>query len=318
MADTNYRRATIIVSYNAARDIDRSVRSVLDARGPKDIVVVVDNASTDETREILGRLEQNEPGLKLVLLEQNIGFGPANNVGFDTVCADWYFLLNADAWLLRDSVADVLLIVDEDRSISICGLPLVFPDGRPQTFAYPYTSWRKWLLQILGMRSIARMLGGYRYFRRMLSCLPIGKSFMESLSRQPLVLDNAETVNKSPVTGTLRDVDWVCGAAMLLRGDFVRDVRGFDKNIFLYGEDEDICITAHSRGKRVVWCDVLPVVHVFGWGNNRFNATVARLKYDSLRYFIEKNISSSFDRLMMRVLLPFHVYGIRRFWHVFR
>ena len=101
---------------------------------------------------------------------------------------------------------------------------------------------------------------------------------------------------------------------MILEGGFVKSSRGFDQNIFLYGEDEDLCITAHDLGRRVVVIDVPPLVHVFGWGKNQFNSKVARLKYTSLKYFISKNITKTFDRLLMRLLLPLYVYGWRRLY----
>ncbi|NTV47482.1 MAG: hypothetical protein HGB11_13405, partial [Chlorobiales bacterium] len=127
-----------------------------------------------------------------------------------------------------------------------------------------------------------------------------------------------DQVKPGQFSSALRQTDWVCGAAMVLPGDFVRETGGFDPAIFLYGEDEDLCIEARRRGLDVVVVDTVPVVHVFGWGVNRFNPRVADLKYESLSYFIRKNISSLSSRIMMLTLLPLYIYGWRRFFYAWR
>jgi len=97
---------------------------------------------------------------------------------------------------------------------------------------------------------------------------------------------------------------------MLLSSNFVKESRGFDSNIFLYGEDEDLCIDARRRGYSVMALQTPPVVHKLGWGGDSgFQPRVARMKYDSLKYFIRKNIDGNFNRFMMQILLPFYVYG---------
>lgn len=312
-----YRLAIVIVSYNSFRDIERSARSALKFRGRNDIVIVVDNASSDGTRLVLDRLKASEEGLKVILLEKNIGFGPANNVGFNSVSAEWYFLLNADAWLISDSLEKPISLIEVDPKIAICGLPLVFPDGSPQTFAYSFTSWRKWLLQLVGVRSAIKLLAKVGFLNKLFSKLHIGRFYIQSLTREQLIFDEDRVADYCP-TLEIHDVDWVCGAAMLIKGGFVECVSGFDENIFLYGEDEDICLAAHIRGERVVWCDCCPVVHVFGWGENKFSPMVADLKYRSLNYFIRKNYKSPVDRFLMKTLLPFHVYGWKGFFYVLR
>jgi len=301
---TQCRLAVVIVAYNSEADIERCVRSAASFCSESDRIIVVDNTSIDNTRDILKRLDQEIEYLQVVLLDENLGFGTANNIGFSQIVAEWYFLLNVDAWLHQDSVNEAIALLEKDSHIAVCGLPLIFPDGRPQTYAYPFSSWQKWFLQIIGIRKLVQFFLKINLVKYLLLQMPMAKNYVVSQQRQNIDL----TMNYSP-SHAVEDVDWVCGAAMLLKGDFIQDTKGFDSKIFLYGEDEDLCITAHRKGKRVVTCDVFPVVHVFGWGKNSFNPMIARYKYDSLIYFIDKNISNKFNRAMMRMLLPVHVYG---------
>lgn len=310
-----YDVAFVVVTYNAAQYIRKCVESIrahFPASGRSYSIVIVDNASSDGTVDILTEIQETVAGVRVVLLEKNIGFGPANNVGFSTVPARRYALLNADAWMLADSVSPALAAMELRSEIAVCGLPLVFPDGSPQTYAFAFSSWKKWLLHLLGIRDLTLKLFHVRGLAPLLAYLPYGREFVRIHTREPLDIAHI-TVDK--FSGALRPVDWVCGAAMLVDGDFIREVGGFDPAIFLYGEDEDLCIAAHRYGREVVIVDTAPIVHMLGWGVNRFNRRVADLKYESLRYFIRKDIDGPVARLLMTILLPLHVYGWFRFYY---
>ena len=81
---------------------------------------------------------------------------------------------------------------------------------------------------------------------------------------------------------------------MIMSFDFVKSSGGFDPKIFLYGEDEDICIQAQNLGFLVETIETIPVVHKLGWNCRKsFSPRVASLKYNSLKYFITKNVKGS-------------------------
>ena len=62
-------------------------------------------------------------------------------------------------------------------------------------------------------------------------------------------------------TGTRQEVAWVSGAAMLVkRADFVA-LGGFDENLFLYKEDEDLCLRLRGAGGQVIYEPAAAVRH---------------------------------------------------------
>ena len=310
--------AFVVVTHNSAIDVRKCIESIVRHALPQEplkTIVVIDNASTDGTAAVLAELKQTVPGLRVTLRDRNSGFGAANNTGFAEVPARYYVLLNPDAWLLADSVSPALALLDREPAVAVCGLPLVYPDGSPQTHAYRFSSWKKWLLQLLGVRALAAGLARNRRLAALLSRCRFGRDFALLHARPPVDL---ERVRPGEYTGTARSADWVCGAAMVVDGNFIRDSGGFDQLMFMYGEDEDLCIQAHRRGRGVVVVDAPPVAHVLGWGLNRFDRAAADRKYLSLRYFIRKNHPASVDRLLMSLLLPLHVYGYRRFCRAWR
>jgi len=310
--------AFIVVTFNSEKFIWQCINSInsnfIDS-GLSSSIIIVDNASSDNTRNILFDIEESIKNTQIILLNKNVGFGSANNIGFNAISAQYYVLINSDAWLIADSITPAVKAMRSNSSIAVCGLPLVFPNGEPQTYVYRFSSWQRWVLAILRVRTLIAKLLLTKAGKNLLSRLSFGREFVLSQSRPHITLDQASLLNYS---GEVRQVDWVCGAGMVIAGDFIRNFHGFDPAIFLYGEDEDLCITAHRSGRKVVAADVPPVVHMFGWGVSMFNRHVADLKYTSLRYFIGKNIHRTPDRLLMLFLLPFYVYGIKRWYFAWR
>jgi hypothetical protein len=319
MADGCRREiAFVVVTYNSATAVRKCIESIVTHALPQEplkTIIVVDNASTDGTAAVLAELKATVPGLRVTLHDRNSGFGAANNTGCAEVPARYYVLLNPDAWLLADSVSPALALLGRESAVAVCGLPLVYPDGSPQTHAYRFSSWKKWLLQLLGVRALAAGLARNRGLAALLSRCRFGRDFALLHARAPIDL---ERIEPGEYTGASRPAEWVCGAAMVVDGDFIRDSGGFDQLMFLYGEDEDLCIQAHRRGRGVVVVDAPPVAHVLGWGANRSDRTAADGKFLSLQYFIRKNVPGSVDRLMMSLLLPLHVYGYRSFCRAWR
>ena len=99
---------TIIVTYNGMQWIERCIRSVYASIGVDPAVIVVDNASTDGTPELI---EKKFPAVKLVKCAENQGFAKANNIGFRYALEygfDYVYLLNQDAWLFPETMSTLL------------------------------------------------------------------------------------------------------------------------------------------------------------------------------------------------------------------
>ncbi|HVN87195.1 MAG TPA: glycosyltransferase family 2 protein [Candidatus Binatia bacterium] len=77
-------------------------------------------------------------------------------------------------------------------------------------------------------------------------------------------------------------VDYVDGAAMLVRMDAMREIGGFDEQFFLYVEDADLCRRVHDRGWRVLYDPRVAVVHLGGASTTRGSARDDRLRWEGL------------------------------------
>ena len=86
----------VIVTYNSTKTIDRCLQSVIETISSEDEIVVVDNASRDETPIVLQRYAAEFPQIKVILSESNLGFSEGCNVGTRASVKEFVCLLNPD------------------------------------------------------------------------------------------------------------------------------------------------------------------------------------------------------------------------------
>lgn len=101
--------SAIIVTFNASLWIDKCIGSLLNSTIPVEIIVI-DNCSTDGTREII---KSRYPSVRLIESNENLGFGKANNIGLKIALDEdfnYAFLLNQDAWIEPDTLEKMIMI----------------------------------------------------------------------------------------------------------------------------------------------------------------------------------------------------------------
>lgn len=121
------RVLVIIVTYNGMRWVERCLGSLRASEVPVD-VYVADNGSTDGT---VGWIREHCPEVKLVVNEDNLGFGAANKMGMRHALEggyDYVYLLNQDAWILPDTIGK-LLAVNESHPEFVLLSPMQMNDG---------------------------------------------------------------------------------------------------------------------------------------------------------------------------------------------
>lgn len=317
----------VVVTFNSEKYIEECVHSIAHlVEHLRDIAIsacVVDNSSSDSTREKLKIFETKYHWLNLIFSERNVGFGNANNLAFANYGAKAYFLLNVDAYFIGDSISFAYSYLESKENIGILGLSLVYPSGAPQTSSFVFSSWHRWLLFLMGVKGLAIFLFRIGFVRSIAQRFHYTREFSRLHLQNKYPIPALKTYDrKLRSSHEIRSVDWVSGASMLLSKTFLRDSKGFDHRIFLYGEDEDLCLAAKRLSYTVEAIDTVPVVHHLGWEGAGFRKEVSFLKFASLQYFINKNIKSRFNNVLMRIILPFYVFGLRApmllIWKVLR
>ncbi len=256
----------VIVSYNTRELTLSCLIQIQNVLGDDEWrIVVVDNASTDGTADAV---RAAFPLVTVMRSEHNRGFGAGNNLALRTVTSETVILLNSDVitdpTTLRNLVAR--LIADDD--IGALSPLLVTQGGQGQAFAFGSDPTLGYLVR-RGLRALLR--------------------------RGPPHDWNATAA---------RDVDWASAACIAIRYGALKKVGLFDENIFLYFEDNDLCLRIRHAGWRIVYDPVLQVTHLGGASMpNRGSAN--QRYYESLVYFYRKHYGTTAASLLGLLLAPY-------------
>lgn len=222
--------SVIIVSYNSSQVLGPCLQSIerqeFDGRVE---VIVVDNASSDGTPEMI---RDRYPWVKVVAGDQNVGYSRGVNIGIRRATGRYLFILNPDTVVRADSMQRLVEFMDRTPDAGIAGPRLVFHDGNTQLSCRRFYTFKVLLL------------------RR----TPLGRLFPKSRAvREHLMLDFDHE--------STRVVDWILGAAMMVRREAVESVGLMDERFFLYFEDVDWCYRMKQKGLAVYYYPESVITH---------------------------------------------------------
>lgn len=107
----------IIVSYNGEKWIDKNLKSIANSNYPVS-TIIVDNNSRDNSVKLVKQFKD----VHVIKSEINLGFGKANNLGIKFALkqkADYVFLLNQDTWMFPDTIENLVLEAEKNKSIGV-------------------------------------------------------------------------------------------------------------------------------------------------------------------------------------------------------
>jgi glycosyltransferase involved in cell wall biosynthesis len=121
----------IVLSYNYEQYIGQTIRSILDQTIQDFEIVVVDDASTDTSREVVAAF--NDPRIRLLVNDRNLGGAGSYNRAVSAARGEWLVNLDADDWIAPEKSAAQLDALARDPSLDIIGTHVAFVDteGNP-------------------------------------------------------------------------------------------------------------------------------------------------------------------------------------------
>ncbi len=204
----------MILSWNTRQLLEKCLRSLACPQpGLKMEVLVVDNASEDRSREMVRKLF---PQVRLIVNDANIGFGAGNNTALPHATGRYVLFLNSDTVVMEGALAAMVHYADAHPDIGILGPKLLNGDGSLQYSCRRYPNL------------------GTGFFRN----TPLGRLFPNNRFTTDYLFQDWDHA-------TPRDVDWVSGAALMIRRDLLDVIGGFDDDFFMYCEDVDLCWRAN-------------------------------------------------------------------------
>lgn len=217
-----------LVTYNSGRFIKRCLESVLEQKYPNLEVVIVDNASTDGTVDIL---EQFQEACRIYYNTENLGFAAAQNQAIALSNGDWILTLNPDVLLMPNFIQALVDAAHIDPKVgTVCGKLLSIR----ATFDLPDE-------QLVDSTGI--------YFTPTL----------RHLDRGSQEVDRGHYVNFEYVFGAT-------AAAALYSRQLIDDIsvmgEFFDPDFFVYREDADVAWRAQLLGWRCIYTPSARGYHV--------------------------------------------------------
>lgn len=242
----------VIVNWNAGSQLAEAVASIAHYHyGLVSSVIIVDNASTDDSLAQVETLPNLPFQLLIVRNADNRGFGAACNQGAALASSEYLLFLNPDTRLFENSLTVPLAFMQQPNNsgVGICGIRLVDEQGNVSTSAASFPTLRVMAGKILGLTKL-----------------------FPSVFPAHLMTSSDLRENSS--------VDQVIGAFFLIRKNVFDRCGGFDERFFVYFEEVDLSLRAKQLGYSSYFLSEVSAFHKGGGCSERVKA--ARLFY-SLR-----------------------------------
>lgn len=233
--------AVAIVSYRSAGLAIESLRSVQAERAAAGLAiraVVVDNASGDFPLISRAVAENGwDSWVTTVLAPRNGGFAYGNNLAvrraLEAGAVDYVYLLNPDTQVRPGAIGTLVRFLESEPRIGIAGSSFENADGSEWPIAFRFPSLVSEFSQALGLGPVMRLLDRWSVAREMSPAAP-------------------------------QQVDWICGASMMIRASVFDALGGLDESYFLYFEETDFCLRARRAGFATWYVPQSRVMHVGG------------------------------------------------------
>lgn len=248
----------IIVNFNTSDLLRNCLTSIFNQKGVEYEVWVVDNASRDDSIQMV---ENDFPKVKLIKNSQNIGFARGNNVALRQAQGEYLFLLNSDAILKEETLSRICDFLESNPKVGILGIKILNPDGSPQASVGKFYNLGNAFLMLFG----GEKLGFLRY-----------------------------SPNK------VTEVDWVVGAALIVRREVLEKAGFLDENLFMYMEEVEWCFRVKKAGFRVFFYPEAEAIHYIRASGSKTAAILGI--YKGLTYFYRKH-KPLWELLVLRGML---------------
>lgn len=233
LPEEEYDISVVIVSFNTREVLRECLHSVYrESGGLRVQIIVVDNASTDFSAAMIA---EEFSDVVLLRSEVNLGFGRANNYGFERATGRYIVLLNSDAFLTEGTLRKSVAHMDANPKVGLAGGRLVGRDGVLQPSARMWPSVFGDLIVLSGL--------AHRF-------------------RRSKLFGHADRTWADPMQPA--EVDWVPGAYSIVRTRVLQTVGAFDPLFFLYYEEVDLCKRIKAAGFSVYYWPDIVVVHIGG------------------------------------------------------
>lgn len=223
----------VIPTYNRADDLIACLDSLGIVKIVKEQIIVVDNDSNDDT---IDKLMRYHPEVHLIPLPENLGASRASNIGFEHALennAEFVLRLDSDTVVDQGFISPLLTRAEENPEVGVLS---------PKIYYYD----------------------------------PPGEIWFAGANQHPWhfgTIEGHRHETDAPENSQVREVDYVWGAAMLIKREVLQKTGGFDTDFFVYYEEVDFCLRVKKLGYKLLYVPDSYIWHKVGSSvNNAWTA----------------------------------------------
>lgn len=263
------RLSVIIVTWNSAADIENCLDSI--AFDGHFEVIIIDNASTDDTVARVRRYKQ------FILIENkaNLGYARANNQGLAIASGQHVLLLNPDTVLGPGALDELCHELDRVPDTGAVAPRLVNPDGTDQDSIRSLPTATAVFFEVTGLSSL----------------FP-GNAVLDHWRLRKFDYNAAQ------------DVQQPMASCLLFRRAVLMELGGFDERFPIFYNDVDICQRLLTAGWRIRYLPTVKVMHRRGASTSQVKLKSIRENHRSLFRYLRKHDNSKWFWLKAVWLLP--------------
>ncbi len=260
---TPLQLSVLIVTYNSDETIRECVESVLvELETVSGEVIIVDNKSTDGTPKILTDLAEQHAPVAVTLNRVNTGFAAGNNQALQQAGGDHILILNPDTIIQSGVISGLLDELLNNESIGVIAPQLQFPDGRIQKTCRRFPRHRDVIYNLLGLA----------YF------------FPEHAHFNGWKMGDFDHQSR-------QQVDQPAGAALLVNGELLRQLEGFDLNFPMFFNDVDLCKRVKDAGYDIWYMPEYQIIHLGGVSVKQVKVKMTVSSHVSFFRYFEKHFT---------------------------
>lgn len=243
--------SVIIVNYNTKQMTLDCINSIFEKTVDVDFeVILIDNNSTDGSREVF----DSDSRIKYFYLNENLGFGKANNYGIERAVGEYIFCLNSDTTLLNNAIFEFFKFAKETGHLGCIGSMLLKKDKTENLSYGKFPDWKEHLM--LRLKGPVYKL--------------VGKVYLLN-----------EFNYKDKNNAYSFDVDFVTGADLFVKKETLK-FGAFDPDFFMYFEETELQyrLTKNGYGSKIITTP--QIIHLDGGSFNGDKAKLTRRELMSL------------------------------------
>jgi GT2 family glycosyltransferase len=200
-------------------------------------VIVSDNGSSDGSIEFI---RKKFPQVRLIENGRNLRFAKGNNVGIRASRGQYVLILNPDTLIHDGALDSVIAFADRHPEAGAFGCRVLNSDGTFQRCIRPLYSIRSEWCLALGLRPLAYLSDWFH---------------------------PGEYVGWEG--NTERTIGWPAGCFILVRGELLKHLGGFDDKFFYFYEDTDLCRRIWEAGYPILYTPDASITHLGGQSTNK-------------------------------------------------